>query len=490
MKSLTARIAVAIAMLLLSTGNLLAGHWNWSPKAEHHYGVVKVSVKDGHINPRTGRTGGARGSGALIHIDEQGTGYILTAAHVVGDAEKAIAEWTDGYRSMGRVTHVTRKGTTDIAIFIVKPPEKAVILPVADKVPAPGAKLEVCGFGGPDLGIRHFFVKNRQQSNQEWSICEGTVLPGDSGGPILTVGESVSVVGLACNGFHQGQEVLDNEVTDIVAPIRGPGVEWINDFLAVACPNGRCGTGPFGGILGGNGNRMGGGSSSRPPADSGPQEEEYVPPKKGSTGSTGPIADAEKESLKKKLAELEAILAEKNKTPANPGLDEKVLDEKLSSLQSKNQKAIDAILADNGDVKNRIAKVEAAIVKIDAKVSTGNQGLSADDISAIVDDAVSKIPGCKCEPVKPIPPVPPATNPKGDPNNPLILYFTVKDGRFARTDKEVERRIEDGYNIRVITVIPQEITSLGVLPRAEKFPSKDSYRGETEVLRFLAGLVK
>jgi hypothetical protein len=486
MRNLAARIAVlALFGLLLSTGNLLAAdYWKWSPKADHHFGVVKVSVQ------------GARGSGALIHVDEAGTGYILTAAHVVGESEKATAEWTNGYRSMGRVTHVSRQGTHDIALFIVKPPEGYVTIPVAATPPEKGEKLEVCGYGGPDLGIRHFFVTNRYQSVQGWSVCEGTVLPGDSGGPILSTGKSPTVVGMACNGQHMGRQVFDGEVTDVVQPIQGPGTQWINDFLEVACPGG-CNSGilprPFGGSGMGDGSRprTGGGGSSRPPADSGPQEEEYVPPKKGST--TGPTANAETESLKKKLAELEALLAEKNKTPPPPAFDPKCLDEKFGELRTENQKVIDAILADSGELKNRIAKVESVIVKIDAKVSTGNQGPTAEQLSDMIDSAVSKIPGCDCDRRPPPvvnPPAPPAPGSKGDPNNSLIIYITVKDGRFAKVDKEVDRRKEDGYNIRIVELMPTEIGNMGTLPRLSKFPESYHYRGESEVIRYLAGLVK
>lgn len=153
--------------------------WQWTPPAEHHSAIVRVRVPDG-----------STGSGvAITDGDLRG---VLTAAHVTGQYRRATVTWPDGTSKTGDVT--VDKFRHDIAFVFVSSGEG---LKLADSDPPVGSRIEHCGYGGPQTGmrLRHYWGSLTEIATRYTST--GSPVFGDSGGPWLYEG---SVIGIQSTG--------------------------------------------------------------------------------------------------------------------------------------------------------------------------------------------------------------------------------------------------------------------------------------------------
>lgn len=158
-----------------------------TPLAEHHEAVVRISVD---------RTGYA-GSGVLIMVHEN-EGLVLTAAHVVENAEEATVRWSDGTTTRGYVS--CRDSAADVAAIVVTPPEDHAMIPLAskDEWPPQGERVELVGYGGGRLRHWEATVNGYARTGgidkfQTLSLNTRTI-SGDSGGAVLYQGRLVGVI--------------------------------------------------------------------------------------------------------------------------------------------------------------------------------------------------------------------------------------------------------------------------------------------------------
>lgn len=136
------------------------------------------------------------GSGFLISA----TGYVLTAAHVVGDQSDVSIRWQDGLETKGKV--IARANGRDVALILTDPHALALpLLRISPKegtsvyaVGAPlGEKFQSSVTRGIISGVRRIEGYNFLQSDV-------SVNPGNSGGPLLN--DQGAVVGVTVSGFH------------------------------------------------------------------------------------------------------------------------------------------------------------------------------------------------------------------------------------------------------------------------------------------------
>jgi serine protease Do len=155
-----------------------------TPLTEHisqnRAGVVTVFAGNGH------------GSG--FFIDENG--YLLTDAHVVGEAKMVTVRLVTGREIVGEVIRSDKK--RDVAIVKVEE-EKMIPLPVSSvsvniggKVYAIGTPLDVNLSTTLSSGIISGF---RIEDGQRYIQSDTNILPGNSGGPLLD--ENGNVLGIA-----------------------------------------------------------------------------------------------------------------------------------------------------------------------------------------------------------------------------------------------------------------------------------------------------
>jgi S1-C subfamily serine protease len=128
------------------------------------------------------RTGGGYGSGFLVSSD----GYILTAAHVVGDATAVKIRWSDKKETDGVVVRVS-KGR-DVALIKTDPRGRAP-LPLRMDPPAPGETVFVVGAPWEqelqNTITRGVLSANRVKNGYTYIQSDVAVGFGASGGPLL-----------------------------------------------------------------------------------------------------------------------------------------------------------------------------------------------------------------------------------------------------------------------------------------------------------------
>ena len=137
------------------------------------------------------------GSGTLIHA-RGGTGYVLTAAHVVEGGGPVQVRWHDGHAAPA--TLLAADGQLDVAVLRVVPPANATTIPLAesDHWQQRGETVELIGYGGG--GLRHW-----QASVNGYAMTDGVgrcqtlslhtqTIGGDSGGAIVWRGKLVGVI--------------------------------------------------------------------------------------------------------------------------------------------------------------------------------------------------------------------------------------------------------------------------------------------------------
>lgn len=180
--------------------------------------VVRLEVDD--VGGRRGRSGGT-GSAVIITPD----GYMLTAAHVVGRAARATAEYSDG-RSR-RVEIVGRDPLSDLAVGRVDDPGselshadlgEAETLRVGQLVVAVGSPLGFAGSvtAGVVSGLGRSLVANGARASR---IIENVIQtdaalnPGNSGGALANAQGRVVGINTAVAGIGLGLAVPISEGT-------------------------------------------------------------------------------------------------------------------------------------------------------------------------------------------------------------------------------------------------------------------------------------
>jgi S1-C subfamily serine protease len=143
------------------------------------------------------RSGAGEGSGVLVSKD----GYILTAAHVVGDAPKVTIRWSDGAETAGQVVRVA-KGR-DVALIKTDDHAHAPLKlrrdepAIGDSVFAIGA---LYGQKFQSSVTRGVMSADRVFDGYAFIQSDVTVDPGASGGPLLD--SQGRVIGLTVMGFR------------------------------------------------------------------------------------------------------------------------------------------------------------------------------------------------------------------------------------------------------------------------------------------------
>ena len=140
----------------------------------------------------------SHGTGFLVTRD----GYIATAAHVqpeTGQYLDAVIGGKEGVHHDLGIKPVDRDVDLDVAIWRIQqsPACRQMLVPSA-AAPDVGDRVEVIGFPGT-LGLTPGFseVQNLSGPDQEY-VLQGSMEPGDSGGPVLN--ESGNVVGIFRGG--------------------------------------------------------------------------------------------------------------------------------------------------------------------------------------------------------------------------------------------------------------------------------------------------
>jgi len=128
------------------------------------------------------RTGGGYGSGFLVSRD----GYILTAAHVVGDATVVKIRWLDKKETDGTVVRISKQ--RDVALVKVEPRGRTPLLLRRDAV-TPGQGVFVVGAPW-DQELQSTITRgvlSASRVNLGFTFLQSdvTVGPGASGGPLL-----------------------------------------------------------------------------------------------------------------------------------------------------------------------------------------------------------------------------------------------------------------------------------------------------------------
>jgi serine protease Do len=146
------------------------------------------------------RSGAGSGSGVLISRD----GYVLTAAHVVGDAEKVKLRWSDGSETDGEV--VRQAAGRDVALVKTDPrghaplPLETTPPPTGGVVYAVGAPLDEKLQGTVTRGV---LSGTPVITGYAYLQSDASVNPGNSGGPLLD--EQGKVIGLTVIGLHSAR---------------------------------------------------------------------------------------------------------------------------------------------------------------------------------------------------------------------------------------------------------------------------------------------
>jgi S1-C subfamily serine protease len=178
--------SLCVASLILVA--ILAG-----PLCASHPAVVRVTVPVAE---------GARslGSGVLAGADER-FGYVLTAHHVVRDADgQPKVRFANGTVQPGQV--LKTDSAADLALIRI---DRPAVPPVewAAASPTKGDQLVAAGFGsngqyqeasGPVVGF-----SAHTEKSPNWMIVQTQVRSGDSGGPVFTKDGKLAGVLWGCN---------------------------------------------------------------------------------------------------------------------------------------------------------------------------------------------------------------------------------------------------------------------------------------------------
>ncbi|WP_313692000.1 S1C family serine protease [Halorarum halobium] len=166
-----------------------------------------AALYDGVITSVVGvRTNAGQGSGFVYRVSgTNDTSYVVTNAHVVGDASSVIVQFATEESRRGEV--VGRDRLADLAVVrVTRTPDSARALPVASSPPDPGRKVAAIGNPlGLDESITHGIVSgvNRTLPTTRAGAVpnviqtDAPINPGNSGGPLVTCDGTVVGVNTA-----------------------------------------------------------------------------------------------------------------------------------------------------------------------------------------------------------------------------------------------------------------------------------------------------
>ena len=146
---------------------------------------------------------GGHGSGFMISRD----GYLLTNAHVVGDARRVPVVFSNGLRVQGDVLRVSRH--RDVALVKI-PVTAAHVLPIRQRK-LPAVADEVYVIGAPYLASLRSTVSKgivsafRTIDGRHYIQSDAAITPGSSGGPL--VDDKGNVIGITVAGYGEGQNL-------------------------------------------------------------------------------------------------------------------------------------------------------------------------------------------------------------------------------------------------------------------------------------------
>jgi|GEM_PF-573691 len=191
------------------------------------------------------QTGGGIGSGFVYQADENGTGYVVTNAHVVGDAEEVVVQLAGDESRTGEV--VGRDELSDLAVVeISETPDAAEALPVADGTADPGTAVAALGNPfGLDETITHGIVSGVNRSmptTRGYSVpnvvqTDAPISPGNSGGPLVTCDGTVvgvNTAGIAAQGAENIGFAVSATLIDRVVPALIEDGEYEYSYLGIA----------------------------------------------------------------------------------------------------------------------------------------------------------------------------------------------------------------------------------------------------------------
>ncbi len=170
-------------------------------------------------------TAGGQGSGFVYEAFDNGTSYVVTNEHVLGDAGRVEIRFRRGESRTGTV--VGTAAAADLGVVrVTGTPGYVSALPLADSVPEPGRK--VAAFGSP-FGLRGTVTQGIVSSTDravptargflipDVVQTDAAINPGNSGGPLVTCdGE---VVGVNTAGIPAAQ--AENIGFAVSAPLVG-----------------------------------------------------------------------------------------------------------------------------------------------------------------------------------------------------------------------------------------------------------------------------
>ena len=196
--------------------------------------LVQVRVSRAVESPAEGEGGTpegrrASGSGFLIRQD----GYLVTNAHVVGDAERIQVKLSDGRRFEGRL--VGQDDRVDLALVKIE----ATGLPVADLGDSNRLRVGelVLALGHP-FGLEQtvsFGIVSRKGAPLDVAApgfdfiqTDAAINPGNSGGPLVSMaGEVIGVNSMAARNGSIGFAIPINLVKGLLPQLAEKGkVEW------------------------------------------------------------------------------------------------------------------------------------------------------------------------------------------------------------------------------------------------------------------------
>lgn len=206
-----------------------------------------ASLYDGTIDSVVGiRTDVGQGSGFVYRTFQgNGTSYVVTNAHVVGNASSVVVQFATEASRRGEV--VGRDEFADLAVVRVNGTPSAVeALPVASSPPDPGRKVAALGSPfGLDESITHGIVSGVNRSlptTPRGSLpnaiqTDAPINPGNSGGPLVTCDGTVVGVNTAgvsaARGDNVGFAVSATLVERVVPSLVRTG-DYEHAFLGVA----------------------------------------------------------------------------------------------------------------------------------------------------------------------------------------------------------------------------------------------------------------
>lgn len=158
---------------------------------------------------------GGQGSGFVYNVSENGTSYIVTNAHVVGNATSVTIRFSRGETRRGQV--IGRARSVDLAVVrINQTPSYVEALPVANTVPPTGQYVAALGSPfGLEETMTHGIVSgvNRSLPTVGGFVIPTTVQtdapisPGNSGGPLVTCNGTVVGVNTAGIGARRAENI-------------------------------------------------------------------------------------------------------------------------------------------------------------------------------------------------------------------------------------------------------------------------------------------